>query len=71
MMATLISSRTPSPPPNIVWVMADDLDNDWKDDRLSYMRNLRTRLRDVTAVDSNPRLPLTFPCHCTMHSKIR
>ena len=26
--------------------MADDLDNDWKDDRLAYMPTLRTRLRD-------------------------
>ena len=26
--------------------MADDLDNDWKDDRLSYMSHLRTQFRD-------------------------
>ena len=32
--------------PSIVWVMADDLDNDWKDDRLAYMHNLRQRFRE-------------------------
>ena len=31
-----------TPPPNIVFVLADDLNADWKSDRLSYMPNLRT-----------------------------
>lgn len=35
--------------PNIVWIMADDLDNDWKDDRMSYMPTLRTEFRDAGA----------------------
>ena len=40
----------PSTPPNIAWIMADDLDNDWKDDRLTYMPHLSGRLRDEGAL---------------------
>lgn len=35
--------------PSIRSILADDLDNDYKQDRLSLMPNLRTRLRDVGA----------------------
>lgn len=35
--------------PNIVWILADDLDWDFKQDRLAIMPNLRTRVRDAGA----------------------
>jgi arylsulfatase A-like enzyme len=40
--AAAATEQPPQPPqPNIVFVLADDLNADWKSDRLSYMPNLR------------------------------
>lgn len=34
MLATLVNVAVSAvTKPNVVWIMADDLDNDWKDDR--------------------------------------
>jgi hypothetical protein len=35
-----------SAPPNILWILADDLDNDWKQSHLDIMPNLRTAIRE-------------------------
>lgn len=32
--------------PNLLYIMADDLNADWKNDRLSYMPNLKKRFKD-------------------------
>ena len=42
----LVSSSAADNRPNVVWVMADDLDNDWKDDRLAYMPVLRSEFME-------------------------
>ena len=36
-------------PPNVIFILADDLESDYKQDRLALMPNLRTRIRDVGA----------------------
>lgn len=42
----LLSSSAADNRPNVVWIMADDLDNDWKDDRLAYMPVLRSEFME-------------------------
>jgi hypothetical protein len=39
--------------PNLLFILADDLDSDYKQDRLAIMPNLRTRIRDAGASFSN------------------
>ena len=53
MMLLLAQTPIAADKHNVVWIMADDLDNDWKDDRLSYMPNLRTGFRDAGAFFEN------------------
>ena len=40
-----MTARTFALPPNILWILADDLDNDFKQDRLAIMPNLK-KLRE-------------------------
>jgi N-acetylglucosamine-6-sulfatase len=40
-------------PPNVVWILADDLDRGFDQDRLALMPNLRTRVRDLGVHFSN------------------
>lgn len=46
--SAIISQAFAAPaPPNIIFILADDLDSDYKQDRLAIMPNLRTRIRDA------------------------
>ena len=53
LLATAMTSSLGSDPANIVWIMADDLDNDWKDDRMTYMPALKKWFRDEGAFFEN------------------
>ena len=46
-VAAAATASAAAAPPNIVWILADDLNADYDQDRLALMPNLRTRVRDV------------------------
>lgn len=54
--------------PNILYIMADDLNNDWKNNRLEYMPNLRHYFRDNGVHFSNhvAAIPVCGPSRSSM-----
>ena len=54
--------------PNILYIMADDLNNDWKNNRLDYMTNLRHYFRDNGAhfVNHVAAIPVCGPSRSSM-----